>query len=312
MIYLNLHGQLGNQMFQYAFARALQKETKDDIIISYYCVEKMGWKGNLHLFNIKKCKFENDSNFLKNKTDLQQKILGGFVFFMLRLFKTKRMIHIRVKLQLMLQPILNRKGLYWLDAGFYKPIVVDGNKVINGQYENPNYFNNVRDELIEEFVPVKKLNLSPINERIMKTIRECEAVCVSIRRGDFLDPDNKKYYYLCTPEYFDKAIKKIKEKVEKPRFFVFSNDIEWVKKNISFDENTIFEESTNTVMETFELMKSCKHYIISNSTFHWWAQYLSTAAQDVGKEKIVVAPSRWSNAKLPYGLIDDKWIKIEV
>lgn len=101
---------------------------------------------------------------------------------------------------------------------------------------------------------------------------------------------NKKIFYVCDLEYFQRGVDYIKKHVENPVFIVFSNDIDWVKANLNIDNEVYFESGKDPVWETFRLMYSCKHFVISNSTLHWWAQWRSE-----NKEKIVVAPERWYN-----------------
>ena len=90
-------------------------------------------------------------------------------------------------------------------------------------------------------------------------------------------------------------------------FFLFSDDVEWVKENIYTGCETYCEDGTDPVWEKLRMMSSCKHFIISNSTFSWWAQYLSTY-----KNKIVISPCRWFNNDFESPLIEDDFIKIEV
>lgn len=59
------------------------------------------------------------------------------------------------------------------------------------------------------------------------------------------------------------------------------------------------------VYETLRLMYSCKHFIISNSTFSWWGQYLSR-----NDHKIVISPSKWNNDDFDTPLLEDEWIKL--
>ena len=104
----------------------------------------------------------------------------------------------------------------------------------------------------------------------------------------------------------------MQKKLKDPTFFVFSDDIDWVKKNMKFPKSTYFETGDDPVWEKIRLMYSCKHFIISNSTFSWWAQYLSR-----NKKKIVIAPSRWGNQtyKCKNELIDiyqEDWILVDV
>lgn len=307
MIYVNMHGQLGNQMFQYAFARSIQNKTNEKITISYYEVEKNGWEGNLDKFNLKECIIDSSSNFLISKTNLVQKIIGGLFFLKLRKYRNKDLRYKRISFQLKWQKFLNAIGLYWLDGGYYTVEKIKfRNKIINGQFEDPRYFQDIKEEIKSEYEYDEKL-LSCENKIILNKINSSNSVCIAIRRGDFLDEENKKYFYICTLEYFKNAIKIIKEKVDNPVFFVFSNDIDWVKNNLVFGNEVYYENSKNTVLETFTLMKACKHFVISNSTFHWWAQYLSESS-----DKIVISPTKWSNLDFPSELIDESWIKIEV
>ena len=83
----------------------------------------------------------------------------------------------------------------------------------------------------------------------------------------------------------------IEQKVKDPVFFIFSDDIEWCKKNIKPKYRTLYIEH-NFAGEKFknylELMTNCKHYIIPNSSFAWWAVWLN-----LNKDKVVVAPELW-------------------
>ena len=89
-------------------------------------------------------------------------------------------------------------------------------------------------------------------------------------------------------------------------FFVFSDDINWCKKKLGFNgDNVIFVSQDMPVYETLRLMYNCKHFILSNSTFSWWGQFLSTS-----KNKLVVSPSRWNNDGYQLQLIQKDWILI--
>jgi len=107
---------------------------------------------------------------------------------------------------------------------------------------------------------------------------------------------------------FQKAIAAIKEHVKQPVFFFFSDDINWVKNNIICNDECYFEDNCNPIWECLRLMYSCKHFIISNSTFSWWGQYLSR-----NENKLVVAPSIWYNIENETAhLLEDNWIKIDI
>lgn len=98
------------------------------------------------------------------------------------------------------------------------------------------------------------------------------------------------------------------QKVERPHYFIFSDDIEWCKDNLPFGNTAItFVPSDIEMHEKIRLMYSCKHFIISNSTFSWWGQFLSR-----NEDKIVVSPSRWNNNGYDSPLIDSSWILVDI
>ena len=112
---------------------------------------------------------------------------------------------------------------------------------------------------------------------------------------------------VCDKDYFLKAMDEAKKRISNPTFIFFSDDIEWVRENIHCDVPCYYESGKDPVWEKLRLMYSCKHFIISNSTFSWWAQYLSR-----NENKIVIAPDRWSNNLEEHSmLLDDSFIKIK-
>jgi hypothetical protein len=104
-------------------------------------------------------------------------------------------------------------------------------------------------------------------------------------------------------------MKKIKEKVSQCIFVFFSDDVEWCKGTFQSDANNYyFESGSDPVWEKLRLMYSCKHFIISNSTFAWWAQFLGS-----NPKKIVIAPCRWLRVRdFTSPLLEDHFIKLPV
>ena len=138
-----------------------------------------------------------------------------------------------------------------------------------------------------------------------KYIENNESVCISIRRGDFLANEHKKDCFICDNNYFYKAISEIKKRLANPKFIVFSDDVEWCKNNMNFPSDTRFEDGNDPLWEKMRLMYSCKNFIISNSTFSWWAQYLSR-----NDNKIVIAPKKWRNNNYVSDIYEKNWILI--
>lgn len=177
-----------------------------------------------------------------------------------------------------------------------------------GHFESAQYFNSIRNVLINEFTPIH--DKLPSNYDLYNKIESTESVCVSMRRGDFLSDSNiKNAAFVCDICYFFNGIETMKKKVKNPVFFIFSDDIGWVKEKVKFGADTIiyFENGDDPLWEKMRLMYSCKHFVISNSTFSWWAQYLSR-----NDNKIVIAPSRWRNYECKLDIYEPHWLLIDV
>lgn len=141
---------------------------------------------------------------------------------------------------------------------------------------------------------------------------ERETVCISIRRGDYITNETvNRRMNICSRDYFKEAVSLLNSKINNPVYIVFSDDVSWCRKNIDFirDNECYFETGNDPVWEKLRLMYSCKHFIISNSTFSWWAQYLSQ-----NPEKIVVSPNRWTSEKSGKRspLIERSFVRIRV
>lgn len=309
MIYIEMTGRCGNQMFEYAIARKLQilNNNKDDIIFNtHYILSKAEvgeyWENALQYFNIVKVYEEDITNksIYKYGKKMQKIIMKVYEKIFSKL-PVKR--NVKWKIQICFQPVMNKIGLYTACHGIGKigkSIYKD--KFVTGIYENRQWFDDIRDILVEELTPKEKVLQK--NEKVLKIIQEKESVCLSVRRGDFVGTALRD---VCTEEYYIKAIKKMKDIVPNAVFIVFSDDINWVKDNYKFMEDFIFEDGNDPIYEKFRLMYSCKHFIMSNSTFCWWAQYLCK-----NEKKKVVSPIRWMNESGYEDFIENEWVKIDL
>ena len=151
--------------------------------------------------------------------------------------------------------------------------------------------------------------LQPQNEELYNKIKNTNSVCVTIRRGDFMNEKNKGTFYICDNTYFGNALAYIKKCLPDCTFFGFSDDIDWVKNNMEFPGEVYYESGVDPVWEKLRLMSACKHFVLSNSSFSWWAQYLSNE-----KKKIVVAPDIWykTGKHAKADLYQDDWKLIHI
>lgn len=315
MIKIELHGRLGNQLFQYAAARSLYEKNRGKILISYRTIvnEKdkeglSGWEDALKFFNVLEYeKYTLNTPIVFYKTSLIQKIIIIMYYItykpILKLFPYN--FNKLKKIQLLWAPILSKYGIYWLKQGYFplKSNKKNKNFLLNGGFESPEYFSDIRDILLKEFSVKQSLN--DIQHKTIEKLREVNSVCISIRKFDLSNSERNKLYNVCTKKYYIESIKEILKVVEKPVFYVCSNDINWVKQNLDLSKyDVIYENEDDEPHIKLEIMKNCKHFIISNSTFSWWAQYLGEY-----KNKVVVAPKKWYNNDFESPLLTNKnWI----
>lgn len=293
---------LGNQMFQYVYARTLQQKKKSMKLL--VCTEgfrddKNGRSFSLHHFclNDKVC------------------ILSGFwnkvCYKIYREYKKKLMANKKYQSMDVNEKInyLQRRGVYLCDWGNpYMDLPVNYSKMpvvfIWGDFQNPHLWNDV--SFINEELTIKE-KVADKNKKMLQMIKDTESVCMHVRRGDYVDPKSKwfKLLNICNEDYYLSAMDNIAKKIENPVFFLFSNsheDIEWIMHNYSFGYQVVPVDLNNQDYEDLQLMTECKHFILSNSTYSYWAQYLSE-----NKGKVVVAPEKWNNKVNAKNLYSEKW-----
>lgn len=317
MVTMQVNGRLGNQMFQYAFARKLWEMT--------------GKRGKIRLEFVSYGEYLND---FRTNYDKIPYTLGEKSFWKWKLHLAKPVLFIIAvelvasRIWKLLAKIIGRKtpttlvyehrwektfGRDWSFFGFflarygyvkfhYPSYLRHIPLRAYGCFECSRYFDDIKPILQEEFTP--KAPPRPENAELYDMISESESVCVTIRRGDYLNDYFRDAFYLCTPEYFIDAMKIMKSRVPEAKFFIFSDEPQWCKENIPFPFECIYESGNDPVWEKLRLMYSCKHFIISNSTFSWWAQYLSR-----NESKVVIAPSKWRNGSYTWDIYKDQnWL----
>lgn len=176
-----------------------------------------------------------------------------------------------------------------------------------GFYQSERYFAHIADEVRQTFTFRPEL----ANER-SRALREQiladeHAVSLHVRRGDYQSPQFVKIYgVVCNEDYYRRAITEAKQRIPNARFYVFSDDLDWVKQHIA-PENAIYVEGNRGAdsWQDMMLMSCCRHNIVANSTFSWWGAWLNPHPH-----KIVIAPVRWfSDRETPY-ILPESWVKI--
>lgn len=287
MIKVKIMGGLGNQMFQYAALRAmmLQHNTDGEMVLDGlsnmgHAIYSLDHFNIAHDVKISDQKFNKIENFLfriYEKNLASKKISYSFIC--------------------KLGYILNLFGFYFIPDGYSKfHFSFRKNIDMIGYFQSDKYFKQYED-IIKNELMVKEPLLEQ-NKEIFQKINETDSVCVHIRRGDFVN----SVHQICNIDYFKKAIQIMNSEIEKPIYYIFSDDIEWVKDNLKVDANLVYVDNNNPNYEDLRLMYSCKHFIMSNSSFSWWAQYLSK-----NNDKKIIAPNRWYNNDIRCDIYQDNW-----
>lgn len=299
MIIVRLLGGLGNQMFQYATARHLSiiKKTKLKFDLSAFekniYAENATWRDfQLSVFKLK-AEIASKQE-IENVKNAHPPFIEKLKY---RLFSQN--------IPAYRKPEQFEKQLFKFDTTL---LSAPKNAYLTGYWQTPLYFNAIRSVLLKEFefreIPVKD------NYPFIDSIKKQNSVSIHIRRGDYIsNPEYLKIHGLCTIDYYQRAIEYICKKVDNPTFYIFSDDMEWVKQNIQFVNNCVYVTNTPDKKDHFEmyLMSLCKHNIIANSSFSWWGAWLNQ-----NNPSIVIAPKQWMGdpAIDTKDLIPSEWVRI--
>lgn len=302
-VIIKITGGLGNQLFQYAMGRtiAIEKNVPLWLDISFFNNDDPYNRVYvLNQFNIKadKILFEPylDKKYLNRLASLYKKIDQS------RDKKHKIFINEPDFLddsKASMENYFRGGPCHKFDEFFLSSI--SNNIVLNGYWQSEKYFKKIKSILLEDLKIIANI---PASIRAFATqITSVNAVCIGIRQ--YTDSEASSNHFKLTAEYYEKAIELISSKVENPHFFIFTLETQWAEENIksNFPITLITPNTSNedAYLDLY-LISQCKHFIIANSTYHWWGAYLSR-----NKEKVVIAPKQgWGNSEpLP-----DEWIKI--
>lgn len=170
----------------------------------------------------------------------------------------------------------------------------------DGYYHDKHYFQDFLG-----YLHFKQFELDKTNKELKSKIETSNSVAIHVRRGDYLLPEIDRIFGgICTEEYYRKAIERITDNLDNPLFFVFSNDIDWVKKNLSIKQAVYVTNNNgaNSHLDMY-LMSLCKANIIANSTFSYWGAMMNC------NNPIVVYPKKWDNIHTP-DMFPEGWIGI--
>jgi hypothetical protein len=273
MIFVYLQGGLGNQMFQYAFAKALAVKQNMSFVIDTSHFEKAATLGETPR-NIQLQLFQTD---FKIASEFELQLLDS-----LRYPSLLNRIWNKIAQHHPLEIIDDEKPIAHIESS------TSPNYLLSGYFQKEIYFNRIESEIRSDFQ--SKEIITPPFKTHSKTIS------VHIRRGDYITNTNANAHHgVCGMDYYERAFFYIESKISNPQYIFFSDDIEWCKENFRNKDNAFFIEdrSGKPEHEDLVLMSKCAHHIIANSSYSWWGAWLNPSAS-----KIVVAPARWNNAQI--------------
>lgn len=276
MMIVRLIGGLGNQLFQYAVAKHLSMRNNIPLKIDVSCFAQLeGREYKLNHYQI------TDPVASQAEVDNFVKYYDSNTLFA-RLYR---------KLQ-------NRKPkykrAYYKEGGYwqYEPALMKITRPVflEGFWQHHRYFQEIDPQVLNFFT--LKPEYLPRDFPLLRKIQQNKgAVSLHIRRGDYVsDSNNLRFFGIMPLEYYHKAVAYINERVSNPIYYVFSDDLDWVRSELKLEAPMVFVDIDGGTRDYLELyaMSQCRHHIIANSSFSWWGAYLNKNA-----DKIVIAPQKW-------------------
>lgn len=287
IVVVKFQGGLGNQMFQYSLYKKLEHLGRNVIAdISWYET----WNKKFELLDVfpnVSIRIDEDAN-LTDTYKMAQKQRSIF----------EKIIH---KAFPNFQYRLNEKQ----DGTYQKEVLSYKRGILDGYWQTAEYWKDIEEQVVSDF----EFNAFNQSKELSKIMKCYDVVSVHIRRGDYLLPENQELFgEICTEDYYEKAMRYMREKVPNVRFLFFTNDPDWVKEKFKISDgyfiNDYYGEEVSDCYDMF-MMSQCKHHIIANSTFSWWGAYLGN-----NKDKIVIAPSKWMNNRETKDIYQPEWLKL--
>ncbi|MCM1263820.1 MAG: alpha-1,2-fucosyltransferase [Butyrivibrio sp.] len=277
MLVICIGDGLGNQMFQYAFYYAIKKRYPDNRVTVDIC----NYYGSVNKHN----GYELERVFgihLLVCDERTASVLADFIpnsrhKIMNKLFQARRVL------------FGNKESFITQDdPTVYYQEVFELNRMksymFRGNWINEDYFRDYREEILKDFTFVQDIDEK--NASALQQMEKENTVSIHVRRGDYLQT---KMTHL-GKDYYAKAVALIEKKVENPVFYIFSDDIEYIRQEFDFiKEGQIVIVDWNKGRDSFrdmQLMSCCKHNIIANSTFSFWGAYLNRY-----EKRIIIAPA---------------------
>lgn len=293
MIIVRLIGGVGNQLFQYAAGMSLAKFHGVDLKL-----DVTGFTNyHLHEYGLESFRI---SAGIASETDLAMYTKNSLFFEKFTLYQ-------RIANMFGAKKNFFMEKSFCFDPNFYS---FPNNSYLDGYWQSEKYFISIENIIRKEFV--LKKSLSKDSSHYMTEINSANSVSIHIRRGDYVSNlETNKIHGLLSNDYYAHSVDYLKSIYKNLTFFIFSDDLDWCKKNLNLDGDIVYVntiKNKSNFCDDFTLMSLCEHHIIANSTFSWWAAWLAPYPN-----KIVIAPKRWfhSGGRDTKDIMPANWITME-
>jgi Glycosyl transferase family 11 len=278
-------GGLGNQMFQYATARAVAQRNGASLLLDWrafdaYTLRRPG----LHRWNI-------DAQTAAH-TQLRRHPRWA-IDLSRRVRPLGRVLGCHVEKSLAFDPHVMR-----LKAPVH----------LSGYFQSERYFAEIRHLLMNQFSP--RLPLSSAHRAMAEAAAASPSISVHVRRGDYVsEARNLAVHGSCSVAYYARAIEMLQSRYGPATCYFFSDDLDWVREHLPRPAQSVYVEGNADAPEVdIHLMAACRHHVCANSSFSWWGAWLGWHP-----DKCVVAPARWFAAEeLDAGdLVPATWLRLD-
>lgn len=264
MIIVRLRGGLGNQLFQFAAAHSLAVVKGVELKADLYTYTRHPLrKYELHNFNIKLPEASRDEVHRFTGTNFVARYLN----------KRSNYFHC--------PSVFAQPHYHFYEDFFSLPVPI----YLSGYWQSERYFSNVAGTIRNMITPAHSMDQR--NSDLIAFLQTTDSVAVHIRRTDYT---GTPFFRPMDLDYYRRAFDFIQTRISEPRFFVFSDDIGWSRQQLADLANATFVDH-NTGPDSYKdllVMSACRHQIVANSTFSWWAAWLNNYPH-----KTVVAPQTW-------------------
>lgn len=276
MIIIQVFGGLGNQMFQYACGRAVALRTGKHLYldVSNYSVN------NSRQYELDKMNINATAVYCVNELSEIKRSLG---IQSIQVFKEQQFK--------------------------FDPCVIDFRDNVflsSGYWQSEKYFQDVSTTIHKELTP-KPHNLSESSLTMAVEMRSHISVAIHVRRGDY---EISVIHDILPMDYYEQAISYITMRFPSARFYVFSDDVNWCKREFTAlfpNVHVVEHELEKSSLRDLWLMSQCQHNIIANSTYSWWGAWLNN-----NPHKIIITPNPMFSKLYAPDLVPDDWIKVPV